>query len=118
MNTNRAIISLLIAIAAPSALSFSAAAAEGEKPPVGYTDTPMLPGGKWHVHDPDRPQPKVVTPGEFSTPMKPGKPPSDAIILFDGTDLSKWQTQSGQPSGWKVENGEMVVRQKGTVTEG
>jgi hypothetical protein len=78
----------------------------------------MLPGGKWHVHDPDRPQPKVVTPGEFSTPMKPGKPPSDAIILFDGTDLSKWQTQSGQPSGWKVENGEMVVPQKGTVNGG
>jgi len=118
MNTNKAIISLLIAIAAPNALSFSAAAAEGEKAPVGYTDTPMLPGGKWHVHDPDRPQPKVVTPGEFSTPTKPGKPPSDAIILFDGTDLSKWQTQSGQPSGWKVENCEMVVPQKGTVNGG
>src|SRR5881296_2075439 len=92
--------------------------AAAEHPAVGYTDTPMLPGGKWHVHDPDRPQPKVVTPGEFSTQMKAGKPPSDAVVLFDGTDLSKWQTQSGQPSGWKVENGEMVVPQKGTVNGG
>jgi hypothetical protein len=33
----------------------------------GYTDTPMLPSGKWHVHDPNRPVPTVVTPGaEFS----------------------------------------------------
>ena len=32
------------------------------------------------------PEPKVVTPGE-----KPGDPPADAIILFDGKDLSKWK---------------------------
>ena len=30
----------------------------------GYTDTPMQPNGKWHVHDPARPQPPVVTPGK------------------------------------------------------
>jgi len=118
MNTNIAIISLLIAITPPGALSLSVAAAEGEKAPVGYTDTPMLPGAKWHVHDPDRPQPKVVTPGKFSTKKKPGKPPSDAIILFDGTDLSKWQTASGQSSGWKVEDGAMVVPPKGTANGG
>ena len=39
---------------------------------VGYTDTPMLPGGKWHVHDPDRPQPKVVD----HPPMLPHPGPS------------------------------------------
>src|SRR5437764_2953716 len=63
--------------------------------PVGYTDTPMLPGGKWHVHDPDRPQPKVVAPGTFSTPETPGKPPSDAVVLFGGTDLSRWRAEKG-----------------------
>ena len=77
--------------------------------PVGYTDTPMLPGGKWHVHDPERPQPRVVTPGTFSTPEQPGKPPSDAIVLFDGTDVSKWRTADGKPCGWKVEDGVMIV---------
>ena len=30
---------------------------------LGYTDTPMQPNGKWHIHDPARPQPTVVAPG-------------------------------------------------------
>jgi len=42
----------------------------------------------WSVHDHNRPQPKVVTPGSFSTAAQPGKPPSDAIVLFDGTDAT------------------------------
>ena len=45
----------------------------------------------WAIHDQNRPQPKPVTPGSFSTPDQPGKPPSDAIILFNGKDLSKWE---------------------------
>lgn len=62
----------------------------------------------WAVHDGNRPQPKIVTPGTFSTPEQPGKPPSDAVILFDGTDLSKWQGDKGDAK-WKVENGYMEV---------
>jgi hypothetical protein len=68
------------------------------KSPVGYSDTPILPGQKWRVHDIGRPNPPVVTPG-----TAPGSPPSDAIVLFDGKDLSKWAAQS--KSGWKVQNG-------------
>jgi hypothetical protein len=90
----------------------------GSHAAVGYTDTPMLPGGKWHVHDPDRPQPTVVTPGTFSTPKVPGKAPSDAIVLFDGTDLSKWREANGQPSGWIVRDGAMIVPPKGTAHGG
>jgi len=30
---------------------------------LGYDDTPVLPGGKWQVHDYRRPQPQVITPG-------------------------------------------------------
>jgi len=78
----------------------------------------MLPGGKWHVHDPNRPQPKVVTPGTFSTDKTPGKPPSDAVVLFDGTDLSKWRAANGKPSGWKVQSGNLVVPPKGTENGG
>jgi hypothetical protein len=52
---------------------------------IGYTDTPMLPGSRWHVHDSGRPQPRAVDPGSCSTPNSPGKPPSDAIVLFDAT---------------------------------
>src|SRR4051812_4946702 len=79
---------------------------------LGYSDTPILPGGKWHVHDGTRPQPKVIDPGTASTPEKAGRPPSDAIVLFDGTDLSKWQSSNGGPSGWKVENGAMEIAGK------
>ena len=76
----------------------------------GYRDTPLLPGGKWHVHDPDRPQPAVVAPGTGSTPDAPGKPPSDAVVLFDGKDdLSAWRAADGQPTGWTVRDGTMVA---------
>jgi hypothetical protein len=63
----------------------------------------------WAVHDHNRPQPKQVTPGTFSTPEQPGRPPSDAIVLFDGTDLSKWEDDSGKgvPSKWTVKDGAM-----------
>jgi len=64
---------------------------------------------KWAVHDESRPHPKVVTPGTESTPQQPGRPPSDAVVLFDGKDLSKWQGTKGDEAGWKVENGELVV---------
>src|SRR5690349_8553794 len=83
-----------------------------QKPHLGYQDTPMLPGGKWHVHDGERPQPKVIDPGTFSTQETPGKPPSDAIVLFDGTDLSKWEGPNGRPAGWKVANGYMEIDPK------
>lgn len=36
-------------------------------------------------------------------------PPADAIILFDGTDLSKWESSDGESAKWNVKNGTMVV---------
>src|SRR5436190_6437249 len=79
---------------------------------IGYQDTPMLPGGKWHVHDGTRPQPKVIDPGTASTQDAPGRPPSDAIVLFDGKDLSHWKVGNGGPAAWKVENGYMEIAKK------
>jgi hypothetical protein len=64
----------------------------------GYKDTPIQPWSGYHVHDPDRPAPKRVQPGTA------GGAPSDAIILFDGTDLSKWQRNT-----WKIDDGELVA---------
>ncbi len=64
----------------------------------------------WAVHDGNRPEPIRVTPGSFSSAEQAGKPPSDAVILFDGTDLSKWQTDKGQPAPWVVKDGFMEVR--------
>ncbi len=68
---------------------------------LGYDDTPILPGLPYHVHDPKRPHPPVVTPA-----AQPGGAPSDAIVLFDGKDLA-WWTVARRP--WKLENGYFEV---------
>lgn len=50
----------------------------------------------------DRPRPPVVDPG----PERPPVPaPSDAVVLFDGTDLSEWQTEDGGTARWLVRDG-------------
>jgi hypothetical protein len=75
---------------------------------LGYDDTPIIPGQKWRVHDDQRPRPRVVTPG-----AAPGQAPSDAVVLFNGKDLSKWRMMSKQGElsdpAWKVENGCLEV---------
>jgi hypothetical protein len=80
---------------------------------LGYTDTPVLPGQPYHVHDSARPHPKVVTPA-----AQPGGAPSDAIVLFDGSNLSHWTSAklnpanpatTPSPAAWKVENGYFEV---------
>ncbi len=48
-------------------------------------------------------EPPVITPGRH------GSPPSDAIVLFDGQDLSNWKSVSGGGAKWKVEDGYMEV---------
>ena len=83
--------------------------AEQKQAPVGYDDTPIIPGSCWRVHDANRPQPRVVTPGTFSTNDCAGTPPSDAVILFDGSDLSNWVNKEGKEAEWKVEYGYMEV---------
>lgn len=44
-----------------------------------------------------------------------GPPPSDAIVLFDGKDLSRWQGDNGSPAKWKLEDGAMVVNKTGSI---
>src|SRR3954452_4472938 len=46
----------------------------------------LRPSIDYEVHDGRRPQPTVITPGTFGSDERPGKPPSDAIVLFDGQD--------------------------------
>ena len=76
---------------------------------MGYEDTPMLPGGKWHVHDAKRPQPAKITGATCSTQARAGLPPSDAEVLFDGKDLSKWRDAAGGPAPWTVRDGYLEV---------
>lgn len=57
------------------------------------------------IHDRDRPQPAVVDPGTASTQSVPGRPPADAVVLFDGRDLAKWRHEDGSAAKWKVGDG-------------
>ena len=63
------------------------------------------PDPNWLGHDRTRPLPPVVTPGKASTPEQPGRPPSDATILFDGEDLSPWVAMDGSPTKWVARDG-------------
>lgn len=51
------------------------------------------------------PEPEKVTPG-----VQPGGAPSDAIVLFDGKDLSKWVNSKGQKPEWTVADGVLSVK--------
>ncbi len=78
------------------------------KPGAGASTAPA-PEQKWQIHDMNRPRPPVITPGECSTQDRVGRPPSDAVVLFDGKDLSKWEGADGGPAKWKVEDGYFEV---------
>lgn len=73
------------------ALALAAAA-----PAAGQVST------RWPIHSTDRPQPRIVGPAPVD---RPDAPPTDAVVLFDGSDLSQWAGDSGQTAPWKVENG-------------
>src|SRR5688572_9501025 len=69
----------------------------------GYDKTPLIPASPYRVHDKARPRPRVVTPGAANH-----QPPSDAVVLFDGTDLSGWRGRDSAAQ-WKVADGYMEV---------
>lgn len=96
-----------IAILAVGLLGAGGATAQEQAPKVhGYTDTPIVPGTHWHVHDPNRPQPvEVVTQGAVSVPA-----PSDAIVLFDGSAEHGFvSTRSGGETDWVIADGILTV---------
>ena len=86
----------LVALMACTALSLSAQ--EQKQYPEQET---MRPGMSEYW----TPQPKIVTPGDPVTHSAP----SDAIVLFDGKDLSAWQNTKGEAAGWDVHDGIMTV---------
>ena len=65
---------------------------------------PALAQEGWKIHDLNRPAPTVVTPGAQNLPVPP---PSDAVVLFDGTDLSEWEATDGSETMWVLKDGVM-----------
>ncbi|MGE3172613.1 MAG: DUF1080 domain-containing protein [Planctomycetota bacterium] len=96
---------LLVVLGAPAALLAQAT----ERP--GYTDTERLPDG-YRVHDRDRPYPPVVTPSPAGAPQAP---PADAVVLFDGRDVSAFVGGDGEPAQWTVQDGCVTVNGTGDV---
>ena len=67
----------------------------------------------WPQHSMDRPRPPVVDPGRAGPPAPV---PADAIVLFDGTSLSRWRKQGGGEAKWALREGYMeVVRGTGGI---
>jgi hypothetical protein len=111
-------VSLLIIVSGCSILKMNpratdSALQENAKKGTRYLETET---GRWLVHDMNRPAPPVIKPGTESSQEKPGKAPSDAIILFDGTNLSGWTSKRGGPAKWIVRDGYMeVVKDAGDI---
>ena len=92
----------LIAIALTGIVACAQHAEDAGDDKRGYTDTPQLPNQPWKVHDAARPRPPKIT------GVRNGAPPSDAVVLFNGKDLSHWfSVQNGQQVDpkWKLANG-------------
>lgn len=70
-------------------------------------DGPQLPDlSDWDVHSMERPNPPRIEPPAQYAPVPP---PSDAVVLFGGEDLSAWQTPDGDDAPWAVEDGYFQV---------
>lgn len=96
-------LALLLSLSAPLF-----AVEVGEKP-----KTPVIPGTPYVVHDGTRPQPRVVEKtAAVSVPA-----PSDAIVLFDGTNLDAWVSSDGSAPKFLLKDGVMVANQAGVKTK-
>lgn len=76
-------------------------------------------GIKVHETDPSKQsQPKIVTSGTESTQDEVGTAPSDAVVLFDGTEesMKNWTDSNGRVTKWALVNGALEsVRSAGII---
>ncbi|HJZ76755.1 MAG TPA: DUF1080 domain-containing protein [Vicinamibacterales bacterium] len=111
----------LCAVAALIVTSAVLVPAVDQQATLGYDDTPMQPGGRWHIHDGRRPQPVVVAPGPPAA--APSPVPGDATVLLGSRDdLAAWQMTDGSPATWTMKNGVLetgkgLLRTKATFTD-
>lgn len=59
------------------------------------------------ARDPTRTE--VWTPVPVVVSAPPGRAPSDAIVLFDGKDVSAWEAEQGGRVPWRVADGALTV---------
>ena len=71
-------------------------------PALAQEATPEERRARSTVTEVQGPEPRLVQAPE-------GRPPSDAVVLFDGGDLGAWESVNGGPAEWHVEDGAMRV---------
>jgi hypothetical protein len=59
---------------------------------------------------------EIQPPKDEPRVIEPGPPPSDAIVLFDGKDLSQWESAKKGPAKWFVNDGIATVNGSGNIT--
>jgi hypothetical protein len=97
-------VTMLSALTLPVSAQQAPAPPSAQTPAAGAAQTTAKPSPKdtevWE------PAPPVVTPGTSNS-----APPSDAIVLFDGTNLDQWvSTKDKSPAGWTVADGVVTVK--------
>jgi hypothetical protein len=60
-------------------------------------------------------QGEIPPPKDEPRIVNPGPPPADAIVLFDGKDLSQWQSDKGGEARWEVRDGVATVNKTGSI---
>jgi len=109
----RTTLSIAIIVTFTAVLSSPAGAQQSATPPPpAATQQPATPQASQAARAAQaketevwEPVPPVVTPGTTNS-----APPSDALVLFDGTNLDQWVTvKDKSPAGWNVDNGVMTV---------
>jgi len=101
---------LVLAVVWLVVLGITVALASGDSPQSTARKAELE---KWAIHDMARPLPPVVDPGAAGPAVAA---PSDAIVLFDGKDLTQWEDGKGESAKWKVEGGYLeVVAKTGSI---
>src|SRR5260221_14143927 len=59
---------------------------------------------------------EIPPPKDEPRVIEPGPPPSDAIVLFDGRDLSRWKGEKGGPAKWEIKDGVATVNGTGSIS--
>ena len=72
---------------------------------IAQPDLSKLTGEIWKITEIWEPEPMVIMPGNTNS-----EAPSDAIVLFDGSDLDSWVHKTGEDAKWSVQDGYFTVK--------
>src|SRR5262245_59573647 len=105
MKTSLAVFFMWLAFLSLNAEPSQPVATKGGKPDAAAT-AKVSPSADAEI-PPPKDEPQIIN---------AGPPPSDAIVLFDGKDLSQWQGENGTPARWEIKDGVATVNGSGSIS--